>query len=135
MSDETILDRALQILAEPCTCTELGERLWRDGSRRRVNRQSYARPAGRIVRRLVDAGLVTRAYPRGSERRPAQYQAIRILTCWSCDKRIEKYNSYPVVGVPEIRICEACDGRIVRSPAKVAGDAIREFQMKETGES
>lgn len=48
--------RALEILGEPRTCTELGEILWDHGRRR--NRQSWARPAGKVLARLVRVGWV-----------------------------------------------------------------------------
>jgi len=67
---------ALAFLAEPRTCTELGERLWGATCRRRgraVNRQSYARPAGKLTKRLLDAGKIKLAFPRGWEKRPPLY--------------------------------------------------------------
>lgn len=70
--------KALEVLRVPRTCTELGECLWGiyNGNKRqkRTNRQSYARPAGKIVKRLMDAKLVERAWPDGWERRSAQYK-------------------------------------------------------------
>lgn len=44
----------------PLTLTEIGESLW--GGRK--NRQSYARPAGAMIRRLQRAGLVRVALSR-----------------------------------------------------------------------
>jgi hypothetical protein len=40
------------------TCSELGEELWGTLSR---NPQSYARPAGAVIRRLIQAGYVREA--------------------------------------------------------------------------
>jgi len=73
------LTEALQYLKQPRTCTELGEYLWtqlRKPLRRTSPRQSYARPAGRIIQRLIKMGRVQRVYPQGWAKRPPQYQAI-----------------------------------------------------------
>jgi hypothetical protein len=71
-----IESRALGLLSKrPMNCTELGEALWSTG---RVNRQSYARPAGKIIQRLVRAGLVRRVFPDGWLKRSALYQAATI---------------------------------------------------------
>lgn len=75
----TALDLAvLAFLSTPQTCTELGEHLW---SHRKVfvNRQSWARPAGKIIQRLVREGKVERVFPFGWQKRAAQYQAIQRL--------------------------------------------------------
>jgi predicted transcriptional regulator len=56
---------AIETLDERFTCTELGEALWGAGGRQR---QSYARPAGKAIKRLVLAGLVaatTRPFDEG----------------------------------------------------------------------
>ncbi|TWT57236.1 hypothetical protein KOR42_05940 [Thalassoglobus neptunius] len=57
----TVDDVVLELREHPgMTCTELGERLWRaKGRRRNVNRQSYARPAGKLVKKAIEMGLVT----------------------------------------------------------------------------
>ena len=68
---------ALEKLAErPLTCTELGEALWGWGGKRHVNRQSYARPAGKVIQRLVRDGLVERVFPEGWQDRSAQYATV-----------------------------------------------------------
>lgn len=71
---------AIQFLTTPRTCTELGEHLW--GGKR--SRQSYARPAGKVVSRLVAAGLASRAYPPGWRKRSPQWsatpRAVRMAT-------------------------------------------------------
>ena len=56
--------KALQFVHEqgPCSCTELGEDLWRGN--RHCNRQSYARPAGRVLHALARLGLVHRLCTR-----------------------------------------------------------------------
>ncbi len=41
----------------PVTCTELGEALYGQSGR---TRQAYARPGGRVIARLVAAGLAAR---------------------------------------------------------------------------
>lgn len=69
-----IEQRAIKLLARPMTCTELGEALWGQMWR---NPQSYARPAGKIIRRLIAAGLVVRVYPAGWQERAAQYSKVR----------------------------------------------------------
>lgn len=51
----SIEERALIFLARPRSCTELGEHLW--GTKGRVP-QSYARPAGKLIARLVARFLV-----------------------------------------------------------------------------
>ena len=51
--------RALQVLEsadEMLRCTQVGSRLWGKQGRR-VNWQSYARSAGKVLKRLVRAGL------------------------------------------------------------------------------
>lgn len=70
MSD--IDNKALALLTEPTTCTELGEELW-GGVRKR---QCYARPAGKIIKRLVEAKLVERVFPEGWRNRPTLYQRL-----------------------------------------------------------
>lgn len=50
MKSEDIEARAMRFLAEPRSCTELGEHLW--GTRHRMP-QAYARPAGALIARLV----------------------------------------------------------------------------------
>jgi hypothetical protein len=48
--------RILEMLATgPKSCTEIGEELW---SKRSCNRQSFARPAGKLLHRLKRLGLV-----------------------------------------------------------------------------
>ena len=53
-------EKAMEYLLEPRSCTELGEHLW-GWSGRRVHRQSYARPAGKLIARLVREGKVVYA--------------------------------------------------------------------------
>lgn len=48
--------KALAELVTPKTCTEVGEALWA-GKGANCTRQSFARPAGKIIKRLVAAGL------------------------------------------------------------------------------
>ncbi|HPD15843.1 MAG TPA: hypothetical protein PLE19_12885 [Planctomycetota bacterium] len=50
-----------------CTCTLIGEATLRRPDDRRVNRQSYARPAGAVLARLVDKGLVCTALTRRAD--------------------------------------------------------------------
>ena len=59
---------ALAFLREPHSCTELGEHLWAKRGPG-VNRQSYARPAGKLIKRLLAKGLVVRAWVVETARR------------------------------------------------------------------
>jgi len=65
---ETEADRRAILVAdsfggEPFTCTMLGESLYRDSiAAASRNRQCYARPAGRVLRRLEKMGYVERNY-------------------------------------------------------------------------
>lgn len=45
------------------TCTEIGESLW-PGNRTAL-RQSYARPAGRLAKRAIEAGVVREGWSNG----------------------------------------------------------------------
>ena len=47
--------QVLLLLDQPLSCTEVGERLWSKGKRKP---QSYARPAGKILRKLLKKGFV-----------------------------------------------------------------------------
>lgn len=56
--------RALQVLKAErgrLSCTQVGERLWGRPAR---SPQSWARPAGKVLRRLVEVGWVARSWPR-----------------------------------------------------------------------
>ena len=64
--------KALAFLHLPRSCTELGEYLW-SGSGRNVNRQSYERPAGKLIKRLVAKGSVARAMRVQEKRRRTGY--------------------------------------------------------------
>lgn len=60
---DSTMDQLLALLHQrpELTCTEIGESLW--GGRRL--RQSYARPAGKLVKRAIQAGLVCEYTARG----------------------------------------------------------------------
>jgi hypothetical protein len=65
MPDKELTDadrRALEVIAQfgarPFTCTELGEQLFSGTAQHRPNRQCFARPAGKVLRRLQRAGHV-----------------------------------------------------------------------------
>jgi hypothetical protein len=60
MTTQQRLLALLHARAKPLTLTQIGESLWH----KRVNRQSFARPAGAVVKRAVLAGLVRQATPR-----------------------------------------------------------------------
>jgi len=64
--------KALRLLKEPLTCTELGEQMW-TGARQNSPRQTYARPAGKVIQRLKRAKLV-RCTSRDRDRRVAWVQ-------------------------------------------------------------
>lgn len=70
-----IEQRVMELLKErPCSCTEIGEHLWCRG---RKARQSYARPAGKIIKRLIEAGIVREHYPRQASE-PVRYIAASV---------------------------------------------------------
>ncbi len=71
-----IEDRALDHLKQPRTCSALGAYLWEDYKLRFS--QTYARPAGKLIRRLVSKGKVRRIYPGGWEHRSPLYQAVEV---------------------------------------------------------
>lgn len=78
-------NKALFWLRMPLSCTGLGSLLW--GGRRKP--QSYARPAGAVIARLVRLGLVVRVYPPGGQKRAPQYQTKnwwRPSVCAALDK-------------------------------------------------
>ena len=52
--------RTLRMLLKrgPLSCTEIGETLWGETCQSNPNRQAFARPAGKVVRRLRRDGLV-----------------------------------------------------------------------------
>lgn len=70
--------KALELLATPQSCTSLGELLWLfDDQKRRISamRQSYARPAGKIVKKLRGLGLVQIYYDK-SQRFRTLYKRV-----------------------------------------------------------
>lgn len=77
MTPQELRSAVLEFLCVPHTCTELGEHLWHQDSVRNVNRQSYARPAGKLIRKLIDENLVCRVCPVGCLERPPLYQVIK----------------------------------------------------------
>lgn len=71
--------RALAIIKQhgPLSCTVLGDHLFAD-SERRAKRQSWARPAGKVIARLVKAGLVHRDFNERFKRMSPQYAATGV---------------------------------------------------------
>lgn len=65
--------------AKYLSCTELGERLW-SGWYGCKSRQSYARPAGKVIQRLLQQGRIQMVYPDGVTR--PVYGIVR--TCAEC---------------------------------------------------
>jgi hypothetical protein len=62
-----IQQKTLDALANgPLTCTELGEILWPDRRSLSADRQSWARPAGKVLHSLKKLGLVKDKWLRSS---------------------------------------------------------------------
>lgn len=59
--------QVIQLLSKegPLTCSQIGEALW---GKHRKRAESYARPAGRIVRRMERRELVMRSWSPGRDR-------------------------------------------------------------------
>lgn len=60
MADPVTIDDLVALLKENPgrTCTEIGHRLWHKRAQRKVHRQSFARSAGKLVKRAIAENLV-----------------------------------------------------------------------------
>ncbi len=66
MSELTAQDKfGLCTLTHPMTCSDFGQKMWGTASR---PQQAYARPAGRMLKRLRTLGFVTPLWIRGDPR-------------------------------------------------------------------